>query len=297
MYKKLFLDDSRADELTSEDLEMMKTAVMSTMDFSQNMTLLKRKGDIISKIFAKQNRSEELLKHLVDWASNESSNGRQFAMYLFEVVSDCHLSSDQLTAFKESFMAIFTKSLTDKEVAVRVAALKATISFLTSIEDTDIVMGFQVIIPQILNTVVESLKENEDQGRQALESMQDLTSACPEIWKQATPQLVNVISQVMMQKGFENGTRSAATEVILSLSREMPASLRKVEETKSMFLPALVQMLTEVEDDMDTWAETTDEKEAEVGNTDPHNVAINAINCISTDLGEKTVLIPFSGLI
>jgi hypothetical protein len=48
---------------------------------------------------------------------------------------------------------------------------------------------------------------------------------------------------------------------------------------------------------MDTWAETTDEKEAEVGNTDPHNVAINAINCISTDLGEKTVLIPFSGLI
>lgn len=172
----------------------MKTAIMSTMDFSQNITLLKRKGDIISKIFAKQNRSEELLKHLVDWASNESSNGRQFAMYLFEVVSDCHLSSDQLTAFKESFMAIFTKSLTDKEVAVRVAALKATISFLTSIEDTDIVMGFQVIIPQILNTVVESLKENEEQGRQALESMQDLTSACPEIWKQATPQLVNVIS-------------------------------------------------------------------------------------------------------
>lgn len=62
-------------------------------------------------------------------------------------------------------MAIFTKSLTDKEIAVRVAALKATISFLTSIEDTDIVMGFQVIIPQILNTVVESLKENEEQGR------------------------------------------------------------------------------------------------------------------------------------
>jgi hypothetical protein len=53
MYKKLFLDDARVDQLSSEDLEMMKGAVMSTMDFSQNMTLLKRKGDIISKIFAK----------------------------------------------------------------------------------------------------------------------------------------------------------------------------------------------------------------------------------------------------
>lgn len=76
MYKKLFLDDSRADQLSQEDLEMMKQAVMSTMDFSQNMTLLKRKGEIISKIFAKQGRSEELLKLLVDWSANESSNGR-----------------------------------------------------------------------------------------------------------------------------------------------------------------------------------------------------------------------------
>ena len=54
MYKKLFLDDSKkSDSLTESDLEMMKSAVMSTMDFNQNMTLLKRKGDIISKIFSK----------------------------------------------------------------------------------------------------------------------------------------------------------------------------------------------------------------------------------------------------
>lgn len=94
MYKKLFLDDSRSDQLSNDDLELMKGAVMNTMDFSQNMTLLKRKGEIISKIFAKQGKSEELLKLLVEWASNESTNGRQFAMYLFEVLSDCHLTSE-----------------------------------------------------------------------------------------------------------------------------------------------------------------------------------------------------------
>jgi hypothetical protein len=53
------------------------------------------------------------------------------------------------------------------------------------------------------------------------------------IWKQAVTQLVNVISQVIMQKSFEDGTRSAATEVILALSSQMPASLRKLEETKT----------------------------------------------------------------
>jgi hypothetical protein len=79
MYKKLFLDDSRVEQLSVEDLDLMKQAVMSTIsgDFSsQNMTLLKRKGDIISKIYVRQNRSEELLKMLVEWANSDNSPAR-----------------------------------------------------------------------------------------------------------------------------------------------------------------------------------------------------------------------------
>lgn len=48
--------------------------------------------------------------------------------------------------------------------------------------------------------------------------MIELTNIYPEIWKNSTNQLVNVISQVIMQKNFEDGTRSTATEVILALS-------------------------------------------------------------------------------
>jgi hypothetical protein len=44
-------------------------------------------------------------------------------------------------------MTIFAKSFTDREVSVRVAALKATTSFLTSIDDSDIVMSYIGIIP------------------------------------------------------------------------------------------------------------------------------------------------------
>lgn len=79
-------------------------------------------------------------------------------MYLFEIVSDCHLSQEQITAYKDSFMAVFSKSLADSDVHVRVAALQATISFLTSIDDTDTVMQYQGIVPAILGVVVEALK-------------------------------------------------------------------------------------------------------------------------------------------
>ena len=160
---------------------------MGTLDFNtQTLALLKRKGDVISKIYAKQNKNEDLLKLLVEWAQADSSNSRLFAMYVFEVLSDCHLTPEQLTAYKDSFMTIFSKSFTDREVSVRVAALKATTSFLTSIDDSDLVMGYVGVIPQILNTVVEALKEDETQGRLALESMNELTNVHPEIWKNST---------------------------------------------------------------------------------------------------------------
>jgi hypothetical protein len=53
----------------------------------------------------------------------------------------------------------------------------------------------------------------------ALESMNELTNIHPEIWKNTTNQLVNVISQVMSQKSFENGTRASAVEVVLALAQ------------------------------------------------------------------------------
>lgn len=145
--------------------------------------------------------------------------------------------------------------------------------------------------------MVEALKESEDQGRLALESMIELTNTCPEIWKKNTNQLINVLSQILAQTSFDSGTRSAATEVVLALSTQMPASLRKLEETRTMLLPALVQMLTEVDDDLEVWGETPEEKEGASGNTEPHHVAINAINCLSNDLGEKSIMAPCSGLI
>lgn len=260
----------------------------------QSINLLKRKGDVLAKIYARQNKNEDLLNLLVQWAQAENNtNSRVLALYIFEILADVHLTGEQMTTYKDSFMTLFSKALTDREVTVRVAALKATTSFLTSIDDSEMVMQYAGVVPQILNTVVEALKENEEYGRQALESMNELTTIHSEIWKTNTNQLVNVVSQVMMQKTFENGTRAAAVEVILALAQNLPASLRKIDETKTLFIPALVQMLTEVEEDLSVWSETLEES----NNTDPYNTAVNAINRASTDLGGKLMLATVSGMI
>ena len=68
----------------------------------------------------------------------------------------------------------------------------------------------------------------------------------------------------------------------------MPASLRKCGELKSLLIPSLVQLLTEVEEDEQVWAETNEENN--VGMTDPFNTGVNGINTISNSLGEKTIM-------
>ena len=76
LFKKYYLDDRRAESISVDDLETMKSTIMGTIDFAQPLTLLKRKGDIISKIFSKQNKNEDLLNLLIEWAKQDNNTGR-----------------------------------------------------------------------------------------------------------------------------------------------------------------------------------------------------------------------------
>jgi hypothetical protein len=209
-------------------------------------------------------------------------------MYVFEILSEMHLSSEELSGAKGQFMQIFERALQDSEVIVRVAALKAISAFVSGIDDSSVALEFSPVLPMLLDVIVEALHQDEDQGRQALESLGELTSAHPECWKAETVKLLNVTSQVAQQKTFEDGTRSAAIEVVLSLSGSMPAPIRKCPETKSIVFPTLAKMLMEVNTDDAEWqAEVED---FDKFGTDPVSTACSSIARLAQDIGEKTTL-------
>ena len=125
-----------------------------------------------------------------------------------------------MKAYNSSFFTIFEKSLQDSNMHVRVAALKATTAFIYGIDEQDeaTLKTFKGLMQPILNTMVEALKTDQDQGRMALESMVDLTKSHPQCWKETTPQLVKIVSDIVKMKDFDEGTRSQAAEVVLTLS-------------------------------------------------------------------------------
>lgn len=92
----------------------MKKAVLESLDFNkQSLLTLKRKADLLAKIFKLQNQSEQLMKLLVDWAQSKDVKSKQFALYTFEKMTECHLTPEQLATHKDSFFAIFDTLMKD----------------------------------------------------------------------------------------------------------------------------------------------------------------------------------------
>lgn len=89
-------------------------------------------------------------------------------------------------------MQIFERALNDEEIVVKVAALKAISAFVSGIDDSTVALEFSPILTMLLNVIVEALKADEDQGREALGSLCELTSAHPECWKDFASHLLNV---------------------------------------------------------------------------------------------------------
>lgn len=135
-------------------------------------------------------------------------------------------------------------------------------------------MKFGSTLDMILKIIFEAFKLDEESGRVCLESLSELTSAHPEVWKNPED-LMKILAEVMKCASFQEGTRASAIEVLLSLSSNMPAVLRKSEKLKSEVLEALAMMLMEVEQDNAVWEES--EEDRDMFGKDPVTSAMRAL--------------------
>lgn len=89
-------------------------------------------------------------------------------------------------------------------------------------------------------------------------------------------------------RDFEDGTRSQAAEIVVTLAESVPASIRKVEAIKTDFFPALVELITCCEPDMDAWNESVDD-EFGAGN-DAYSIGISCLERLSLQMKESVTL-------
>lgn len=108
----------------------------------------------------------------------------------------------------------------------------------------------------LLDIVVEVIKDDEEQGKESLESLIELTNLFGEIWSACGPHLIFVSSEIMKNKDFEDSTRESALELIASVAEAHPKLLKDNQEhMKAQFFPSLGVMMTKLqdEDDLEAW--------------------------------------------
>ena len=90
--KKYFLDPLAKIQLPAADLESIKTAIQESVDISsQSLLVLKRKADILSKIFSKLEQNQLFFQSLSALFESEDQKSREFALYGFEIMSEMSL--------------------------------------------------------------------------------------------------------------------------------------------------------------------------------------------------------------
>ena len=135
----------------------MSNQLFDFVDFNKSGAYQQSLGYLIVKVFAKVEQFEEPLNKTVQWSQNENPLARSFAMYLIEVLADVHIPVDLFKKYIQEFANIFSTNLNDPDIRVKVAALKATSSFLTSMQNKDDIKDFAPIVEPMLNTLILAL--------------------------------------------------------------------------------------------------------------------------------------------
>jgi len=128
-------------------------------------------------------------------------------MYNFEILSEYHLSQEHIVEHSSQFLELFSNTLQEDDIHVKVAALKAITSFLSSIDDEAVVLKYKGMMEGLLQVVIAVMQQDETQGQASLESMIELTAVHGDIWADSISKLIFVVSEVIKNRDFEDSTR------------------------------------------------------------------------------------------
>lgn len=303
VYIKKAFTPSKAEEedtvLPRETFETIKNNIFDYVDFNKQGAYLQSLGFLIVKVYAKLEQFVELMAKTVEWGQSSEPLARSFAMYLIEVLADVHMPVELFKKYVQDFANIFQSGLNDSDVRVKVSTLKAASAFLTSIEDKNDVKDFAPIIEPMINAIIDALQNDEKIGRKAMDSFIVLSEYHPILFVDYIGKLVSICSQITENKDFESGTRAQAQELVCVLTEIYPALIRKCDEAKTMFIPALFRCLTEVElpedDEQEEWLAQVEEDDA--SKSDVHTVTKLIVARFSSAVQEKTILLSSNEII
>jgi hypothetical protein len=290
LLKKTYLDDPEIlKQLTPEQLGHMKALLLENLNFQKEWKTLQRIGEALAKIYTVSDLRSSFAD-IMAWFNHENAVTRQFAIFLIEILCDHKvLNSDVVKDSVSDFHGIFEKGLLDTDVKVRVSSLKAITQFLSNL-NKDLITKFASLTSAIIDTLIYALKNDEEKGKSALESLNYLTDAHPKYWKENLETFLHVLFEIIREKGFNQTIRESSLEVIYTLANKTPAFMRKSKNFVGEIIPLFFELLLDVNDadNLEAWNKLTEEEE---GDKEYMMYSVrDGLRRVSIDIGGKFML-------
>ena len=290
MFRKVYLDskDIKAN-LTVPQIETMKNILKSYVSFEEGKEWknLQRIADALAQLYQISEMKDNFAE-IITWFNMPQPLARQFGIYVIEVLCDLEaLKDDVIKGSIEDFKQMFSKGLQDSDIKVRVSTFKATAQFLINLKEENNVLAFTPLIEIILNNLLVLISQDEESGKIVLDSLNYLTDTHPKFWKGKIEIFIDIVCKIEMEKKIKSTIRSSALELVYSLTKKIPAVLRKSNNFLNIFIPLLFQLLLEIdnENNIQNWEKMIDEDESD--REEMFYIVKSGIERLSIDLGGK----------
>ncbi|XP_036330351.1 importin-5 isoform X2 [Rhagoletis pomonella] len=234
------------------------------------------------------NQWTDILQFLFQCANSPSAQLQESALRIFASVPS--IFGNQEAQYLDLIKQMLAKSLEPTaDVEVRFQAVRAIGAFILHHDkdgESSVFKHFSDLLPRMIMITAESIEAQDDQS--LLKLLIDMTETCPKFLR---PQLENIFEmcmKVFATTDVEDSWRHLVLEVMVSLSENAPAMVRKrAEKYIVTLIPLVLQMMTDLDED-EEWA--TSDVVTDDDNSDNNVIAESSLDRLACGLGGKTVL-------
>ncbi|KAJ7541709.1 hypothetical protein O6H91_10G072300 [Diphasiastrum complanatum] len=272
----------------------VKAQLLICVQREEGKSILKKLCDTVAELAAgilEEGMWPELLPFMFQCVSSDSPKLQESALLMFAQLAQ--YMGPQLRSHLPTLHAVFQQSLSANTSSdVRIAALRATTSFVQTLESQQERDGFQDLLPGMMQTLSLALNNHEEAtAQEALEMFIEVAGSEPRFLRRQLVEVVGHMLQIAEAGELEEGTRHLAVEFLLTLAEareRAPGMMRKLPQFIGRLFATLMKMLLDIEDEA-AWhsAEVEDE---EAGESSNYEVGQECLDRLAISLGGKTIL-------
>lgn len=192
----------------------------------------------------------------------------------------------------DRLLPIFNEGFADSEDSVKLVATTAFVAFFDIVPKKQRGI-FTPLLPTLLNALPKYLNEgNEDALTSELESLIELVSLAPKMFREMLPTIIQFCSEITRNTSIDLSARLASLELLTTFCEAAPNMCKLTPEYAECMVSLTLQLMTEICDDDDEAIEWQNNSDREAQDEEQYEAARNSLDRAALSLNGKVLADP-----